>query len=72
MLIPADVQTAFTAGCAACAAGQLRSSNPCQPGTPLWGGWQRGWMHEFRTLPEPLRAARIAREPDLAQPDPVA
>lgn len=64
-----SVPQAFTAGCVACASGVKRADNPHEPHSGLWCGWAKGWWHEFKRLPDPLRAARIAREPDLALPD---
>lgn len=64
-----DAGTAFMAGCQACADGRLRSSNPNQPNGAIWSGWQRGWMNEYRRLPDLLRAARLRREPGLEDPD---
>lgn len=59
-------ESEFTVGCAACAGGQLRSTNPhAEIGSPAWCGWQKGWMYEFGRLPPSLQAARVKREPDL-------
>lgn len=67
-----DVGTAFTEGCAACAAGALRATNPYPANSALWAGWQRGWMDEYRRLPAPLKGVRVRREPEIEAPDPVA
>lgn len=65
-----DVQSAFYEGCTALASGERRAANPYPPNTALWGGWQRGWMHEYRRLPEPLQRVRCSREPEIVEPDP--
>lgn len=56
------LDSAYFRGREACADGKRQDTNPHPGEAAEHGYWNRGWLEEFKELPEALKARRLPQE----------